>query len=1153
MLENSIQNLLSSHYSLENAKLFLESVFKQKNVSFYQEPVVLQDTDKKIAKRARHLGNIQFTEGYTERNISLFEIELQDGIIIERNRVGVRNLLKQYYKNIDGAIVFYFSKANVEWRFSFVSEINIFQDGKYVPSITQPKRYTYLVGKGEKTRTPTQRMFEIANLSELTLDKIKFAFSVESLTEEFFKEFKLLFGKIDSVLFKQCKNKIFSHDYSLQLLNRILFIYFLQRLSLVQLGNSKEFLKKFYEIYKSSTKKADTFVDDWLLVLFSEAFNNGFSKKTYFPDSVNGALENAPFLNGGLYKLGESDKRFKSEKIKIKDKEIESVFDLLERYNFTIAEDSPFDQEVAVDPEMIGKVYESLVNVSVESDEQGEAGMFYTERTEIDLMCRLSVVNYFINHFGKENKDVFYQLVFCYEETLPSEVICYFNKDNGWNLLDALLESLKILDPSCGSGSFLVGMLEIISNLYRHIEVYIKKSKSGFSRKKQIIGQSLYGVDVMEWAVHIAELRLWLQLILEVHTEPELLKDKSVPLLPHFSFNLRFGDSIVQSVGMQLYSHIKIEDQTQNKLKDKIDSLRQEKLYFFHNDKRGKYKDTKELETQEYNLFKESLVVKKSDIESGLESLETKSKVGTSQSLFGGESDTQEEKRFKELIEKEKARLQNELDILEHSLKTLKTAKEIPFVWDIAFVEIFESSGSGFDILIGNPPYVRQEKIADPKILDKTKKETTKKEYKDKLIQSVYMAFPEYFGYNHHKMKSAYKLNAKSDLYIYFFFHGLSLLNEKGTFCFITSNSWLDVGYGKDLQEFLLTQSDVRFILDNKSKRSFKNADVNTVISLFNAPDHKKNLQPKDHTARFVLFKKSFEEVIHPSIFIQIENALEKDLKHTDFNVFPISQVHLYLKPVIKSPRECKNILINPADLKFKIFMCHEEKKALKGTNTLEYIKWGEKEKFHQRPSCSNRSRWWDLGEKQNVNLAFNYLIDSIARSYYTKDGCLFSDNFHEVIIKNSVSVAGWLNSSIFQLFINVIGRANFGGGLLKIQRYELNAMLCYTPDLLKISVEILNYEPLSIEERHKQGFKIDNIIFDELHLTQGERDAVYEAVVDLVDARLKKADSRKTSSREVEKPNRKKDQGNIGNLFGGMRSSPYSSNPLSQSYQRIF
>ena len=74
MLENSIQNLLSSHYSLENAKLFLESVFKQKNVSFYQEPVVLQDTDKKIAKRARHLGNIQFTEGYTERNISLFEI-----------------------------------------------------------------------------------------------------------------------------------------------------------------------------------------------------------------------------------------------------------------------------------------------------------------------------------------------------------------------------------------------------------------------------------------------------------------------------------------------------------------------------------------------------------------------------------------------------------------------------------------------------------------------------------------------------------------------------------------------------------------------------------------------------------------------------------------------------------------------------------------------------------------------------------------------------------------------------------------------------------------------------------------------------------------------------------------------------------------------
>ncbi|MEW6416634.1 MAG: hypothetical protein AB1480_00730 [Nitrospirota bacterium] len=67
-----------------------------------------------------------------------------------------------------------------------------------------------------------------------------------------------------------------------------------------------------------------------------------------------------------------------------------------------------------------------------------------------------------------------------------------------------------------------------------------------------------------------------------------------------------------------------------------------------------------------------------------------------------------------------------------------------------------------------------------------------------------------------------------------------------------------------------------------------------------------------------------------------------------------------FLKPVIKSPRECKGIRIRPKDLKFKIFMCHDEKKDIKGTNALRYIEWGEKQGFHKRPTCIGRQRWWD-------------------------------------------------------------------------------------------------------------------------------------------------------------------------------------------------
>lgn len=203
-----------------------------------------------------------------------------------------------------------------------------------------------------------------------------------------------------------------------------------------------------------------------------------------------------------------------------------------------------------------------------------------------------------------------------------------------------------------------------------------------------------------------------------------------------------------------------------------------------------------------------------------------------------------------------------------------------PFVWDIDFAEVFGEKG-GFDIVIGNPPYVRQEKIAPP---EKLRSEVTledKREYKEKLLKSIQAHYPF--------MK---KIDKKSDYYIYFYFHGLSLLNEKGTFCFITSNSWLDVGYGKDLQEFLLKYCHIKAIYDNQAKRSFEHADVNTVIVLLGPPDTRK--APSEwpalkETARFVMFKKPFEEVINAKNLLEIERA--DTIKKTEaYRVYPVKQ-----------------------------------------------------------------------------------------------------------------------------------------------------------------------------------------------------------------------------------------------------------------------
>ena len=218
-----------------------------------------------------------------------------------------------------------------------------------------------------------------------------------------------------------------------------------------------------------------------------------------------------------------------------------------------------------------------------------------------------------------------------------------------------------------------------------------------------------------------------------------------------------------------------------------------------------------------------------------------------------------------------------------------------------------------------------------------------------------------------------------------------------------------------------------------------------------------------------------------------------------------------FLKPVIKSPRECKSIRVDPNQLQFKLFMCHADKAALAGTAALEYIKWGESQRFHQRPSCRGRARWWDLGKREIPSLSFNYLISSTARTLFTRDSCYTSDNFQEVHADSTLtlSLCASLNSSLFQLMVNMAGRSNFGGGLLKIQTYEVSGLFCLDPKTFIFENEaIFASTAWEMLKPSDDRLALDAIIFDTLNLTQGERDGVYEAVVDLVESRIRKAKS---------------------------------------------
>jgi hypothetical protein len=238
------------------------------------------------------------------------------------------------------------------------------------------------VGPEERLRTASERLarldlstlsHDLFGLSPLTIQqRHDEAFDVEAVTKQFFDEYKAVFGYLQDDLTRQTGDRHWAHDYALQILNRLMFLYFVQRKR--WLGEDTGFLRTFWDVYCSAGQPKDSFFERWLRPLFFEAFNNKFHNgHQYFPEKINRNLALAPYLNGGLFRENDLDHR---SGFTISDARFQQVFTFLDRYNFTIAEDSPLDQEVAVDPEMIGKVYESLVNVSEEASERAEAGIF---------------------------------------------------------------------------------------------------------------------------------------------------------------------------------------------------------------------------------------------------------------------------------------------------------------------------------------------------------------------------------------------------------------------------------------------------------------------------------------------------------------------------------------------------------------------------------------------------------------------------------------------------------------------------------------------------------------------------------------------------------------------------------------------------------
>jgi len=1198
-----------------------------------------------------------------------------------------RQTISKLQRSLRRQNLFIFSDSGGKyWDFIYPSE--------YGPRLVL-KRFSIRSDNRHKLRTPATQLANLAikaDEKEQIYKKLEKTFSVEEVSEKFFKDYDEVFNAVRNAILKQSKDRERVHRFVHQLLNRLMFLYFVQRRGVF--NGDKNFLATFWNAYRNNFEGGDEFYNKWLKILFFEAMNGKFYPRDYLKISetinFNAVLQVAPHLNGGLFR---EDSEIDFLDIKLADNLFVKIFDFLESYNFTVRESTPLDEDLEIDPEMLGNIYEAMVNVTEISseDERHKAGIFYTPRTEIEFMLRRSLVEYLFNK-TKISKLKFYQFIF---PEFGKEKIPKFTPAEARQLFD-ILSSITVVDPACGSGHYLVVAVQIIFDLKKELWRQLGNSEESFNtfeEKLKIIENSIFGVDIKKWAAEIAKLRLWLDLMVEA--KDEQFGPFGEALLPNLAFKIRVGDSLVQEIGGIVFRAREIRGIPRSLVALKNQLIDAKKAYFY-----GEKGITEPMvKSREIEFFQALLDEKINELKGEIQKLEAplyESFRKQLQLLTHGEKDANQLKLELSKKEQEKVNLLKEqITHLQEEKQKISMKSEFAF-WPIEFAEVLagRNSKGGFDIVIANPPYVRQELISDPQ---KPNNKKVSRQYKESLLRQIRLDWDDERG-------SLIRISQRADLYVYFYLKGLQLLNPDGVMCYISSNSWIDVDFGAGLQEVLLRRVPIFAIYDNQAKRSFKHADINTVIVVLGAPRSRDwNPELKNNEAKFVMFKKPFEEVSFSEILWQIDNAKKERISNGNFRLVQKNQWDLYLegieekedkkrlvkemgsytgnkwggkylrapdiywiilkkgglikevkyepttpikreskvdaarrargdssglhnrserillrgghngqpklvrlgdiaeirfgiktganeffyleditdknmtfeeikpkiqnlgnfkslteikkaglricrntktgdywlieeeflKPVIKSPKECESIIVDPKRLQFKVFICIKSKSELKKTFALKYMEWGENKKLQKAPTIANRTKWWELPKLPEADILFNQFFNERFLFPWNKEHYLVDHAYYYVIYpKNTENLVLILNSIINFLMVEIYGRTGLGQGALQTYAPEMKPLIILNPtslnvSSLKIKKTIENYskhKPKSIfDELNMDSHKpireqepkplpdrkaLDDIVFDALGLTEEERKEVYWAVAELVKNRLEKAKS---------------------------------------------
>ena len=681
MDKRSAENLVSSafNFPFDQSKYseLISNIFK--NTISINEIAIDEPDFKDFLEKIN-----QYCE-FTDENgkkIHAIEVIVNEKVNFDKSRSIQRNFAIYYLKQhgCDSVLISFYNKLSEDWRFSLVTrEVEAtLKKGKIKVNITTSasKKLSYLVGKNEPNYTAKNQILNLIINNKNNLEDIKNAFSVEKVTDDFFNDYKELYltlkNEIDNLRKKDKKiskdfekNKIHSENFAKKTLGQIVFLFFLQKKGWLGIernennnfkkwgSGSKTFISELYQKYSDKVITGSNFYNDILEPIFYDALNN--------PEDYYEKLDcKMPFLNGGLFEPINGYNWYETD-ILIKDNTIKKILDIFNQYNFTVTEDQPLDREVAVDPEMLGKVFEKLLN----EKERKKGGAHYTPREVVQYMCRKSIFYFLKKQIDENLKQEEYDLLIYSVENLDNDLIKEFKKTNLFNYLnkiDPLLENIKICDPAIGSGAFPVSMMLEIVNIRNFIGKLNNKETDIYDLKRNFIENNLYGVDIDTSAVDIAKLRLWLSLIVD-----EKSFEKINPL-PNLDYKIIQGNSLVEKIYDIDFSY-----QKQSNLLDLSNDELSVNLF--------------ELLEKYYNTS-----IRKNKEKLKKEIRDNFSKLIASLIEFSGKKIS---KKNLDLIKKNSDEIFDE-----------KKERNY-FLWNIFFHQIFKKN-DGFDLIIANPPYIKE-------------------------------------------------------------------------------------------------------------------------------------------------------------------------------------------------------------------------------------------------------------------------------------------------------------------------------------------------------------------------------------------------------------------------------------------------------------